>query len=273
MQGEDRLTMVQLQKLRHILKGYGSVAVAFSGGVDSTFLLYMAHEVLGEKAAAVTALSCSFPERERREAAEFCKQRGIRQFVFTSGEMNVEAYRKNPHNRCYYCKTQLFTDVRRIAAENGFAEVAEGSNLDDMGDYRPGLMAVRELGIRSPLREAGMTKADIRAYSREFGLPTWDKPSYACLASRLPYGEVITEEKLGMIERAEQMLFDLGFRQMRVRMQDKTARIEVPQEQFLKLIGLREQIVPAYKALGFTYISMDLQGYRTGSMNEILQNK
>jgi len=269
-------TKEQLQKyddLKTLLKTYGSVAVAFSSGVDSTFLLYAAKEALGDKAIAVTAHSCSFPERELKETKAFCENHNIRQFVFDSEELDIEGFSQNPKNRCYLCKRELFQKIINIAADNGITVIAEGSNLDDNGDYRPGLRAVAELGIKSPLREIGFTKADIRALSRHLGLPTWNKQSFACLASRFVYGETITEEKLGMVDRAEQLLLDLGFHQMRVRIHGTMARIEVMPEEFPKLIeeDIRTRITTTLKSIGFTYITMDLIGYRTGSMNEVLK--
>ncbi|MBO4780787.1 MAG: ATP-dependent sacrificial sulfur transferase LarE [Lachnospiraceae bacterium] len=269
-------TKEQLQKyddLKTLIKTYGSVAVAFSSGVDSTFLLYAAKEALGDKAIAVTAHSCSFPERELKETKAFCENHNIRQFVFDSEELDIEGFSQNPKNRCYLCKRELFQKIINIAADNGITVIAEGSNLDDNGDYRPGLRAVAELGIKSPLREIGFTKADIRALSRHLGLPTWNKQSFACLASRFVYGETITEEKLGMVDRAEQLLLDLGFHQMRVRIHGTMARIEVMPEEFPKLIeeDIRTRITTTLKSIGFTYITMDLIGYRTGSMNEVLK--
>lgn len=260
------------QKLCDILRSYGSVAVAFSSGVDSTFLLWTAHEVLGESAAAVTAVSCSFPVREQKEAEQFCKEQGIRQFICESEELAIEGFRKNPPNRCYLCKKELFTKILALAKEHAIAYVAEGSNVDDEGDYRPGMMAVKELGIKSPLREAGLTKAEIRQLSKEFGLPTWEKPSFACLSSRFVYGETIDEEKLRMVDRAEQLLLDLGFHQIRVRVHGSMARIEVLPEEITRLASdeIREQVYQYCRQLGFTYVTLDMGGYRMGSMNETL---
>jgi len=268
-------TKTQLRKyneLKSMMNGFGSVAVAFSGGVDSTFLLYAAKEALGDQVIAVTAQSCSFPKRELNEAKAFCGERQIRHFICESEELDIEGFSHNPKNRCYLCKHELFEKIQKIAEQEKITVIVEGSNLDDNGDYRPGLQAVAELGIKSPLRQIGFTKNDIRTLSRYLELPTWDKQSFACLSSRFVYGETISKEKLGMVDRAEQLLLDLGFHQVRVRIHDTMARIEVLPEEFVKLIAedTRAKIITSFREYGFTYISMDLIGYRTGSMNEVI---
>lgn len=265
-------TQQKLEFLKQCLADLGSAAVAFSSGVDSTFLLKIAHEVLGGKVMAVTASSASFPGRELEEAKEFCRKEGIRQVIFESRELELEGFSENPPNRCYICKKQLLLQMQSIAKENQMSCVVEGSNADDEGDYRPGMQAVAELGVKSPLREAGLTKEEIRLLSKKMGLAVWEKPSFACLASRFPYGERITAEKLAMVGKAEEFLLQLGFPQFRVRIHGRMARIEVLPEDFPKLMqeDIRNQVTKQFREYGFTYVSMDLTGYRTGSMNETL---
>ena len=260
------------EKLEKLLESYKRVAVAFSSGVDSTYLLKMAQKVLGENVIAVTASSCSFPKRELEEAKTFCRENGIRHIVVESEELDIDGFRQNPKNRCYLCKHELFEKILSIAKENGIETVVEASNTDDDGDYRPGLVAVKELGIESPLRHVGLSKKEIREYSKELGLPTWNKQSFACLSSRFVYGETISEEKLAMVDQAEQLLLDMGFHQLRVRIHDKLARIEVQPSEFEKIMQEenRTKIFHKLKQYGFTYVTLDLQGYRTGSMNETL---
>jgi uncharacterized protein len=260
----------KLYELKNYLASLGSVAIAFSSGVDSTFLLKVAHDVLNDRCIAVTARSCSFPRRELNEAACFCRHENIRHLIIDSEELDIEGFSHNPKNRCYLCKRELFEKITVIAKKEGLAAIAEGSNTDDNGDYRPGLQAVAELDIKSPLRYCNLSKDDIRALSRDLGLPTWDKQSFACLSSRFVYGETISEEKLSMVDQAEQLMLDLGFHQLRVRIHDKMARLEILPEEFEKLLAYRQEINSAFKNYGFTYVTMDLQGYRTGSMNETL---
>ena len=263
----------KLDALRSALRDFGSAAVAFSAGVDSTFLLRVAHEVLGDRVMAVTARSRSFPAREIDEAAAFCRAEGVRHVILDSEELDVPGFAENPPDRCYHCKKALFGKMLEFARENGLAAVLEGSNLDDDGDYRPGRRAIRELGVRSPLHEAGLTKAEIRALSREMGLQTADKPSFACLASRFPYGERITAEGLDRVGRAEDWLRGTfpNIGQLRVRCHGgSVARIEVAPADISRLAARAADIAAALRAISFTYVSLDLQGYRTGSLNEAL---
>lgn len=265
----------KLDRLETIIRELGSLAVGFSGGVDSSFLLAVAHEVLGDRVIAVTGADASVPERELKEAAEFCTMRGIRHIICPVDPLKEEGYRHNSPDRCYFCKHGIFSEVKRIAEENGIAYAAEGSNTDDLGDYRPGLRAVEELSVKSPLREAGLSKADIRRISKAMGLPTWSKPAYACLASRFVYGEEITEEKLHRIDRAEQYLIEHGFFEERVRLHGNLARIEVPPRDIARIASeeVRQDLVRAFREMGFLYVTLDLAGYRRGSMNATLAER
>lgn len=262
----------KLEKLEAYIAQLGSLAVGFSGGVDSTLLLTVAHNVLKDRAAGITVNTASMPLHEMKEADEYCKMKGIRQIICRFDPMTIEAFRHNDPKRCYHCKLGIFSRIQEIAKENGIAYVAEGSNMDDLGDYRPGLQAVDELHVTSPLRKAGLYKQEIRNISKAMDLPTWNKPAYACLASRFVYGEEITEEKLRMIDRAEQFLIDHGFVEERVRLHGNLARIEVPEKDIPRLASeaLRKELFDAFKRIGFMFVTLDMRGYRMGSMNETI---
>ncbi len=264
----------KLSALRKFFRLYGSAAIAFSGGVDSTFLLKVAHDELGEKVLAVSAVSILSPKRETEAAAAFCQKEGIRLVTIQIDPLKIPGFKNNPENRCYICKKEIFNKIRSLSFENGISAVCDGSNADDTGDYRPGMQAIRELGIKSPLLECGLTKKNIRELSKIMGLPTWNKPSAACLASRFVYGETITEKKLKMVEIAEDFLQELGFRQKRVRIHgENLARIEVMPEDFEKILAVKDEINSFFKELGFVYTTLDLTGFRSGSMNEVINER
>ncbi|MGR3309226.1 MAG: ATP-dependent sacrificial sulfur transferase LarE [Candidatus Brocadiales bacterium] len=270
---EDKAIIKKLEPLKDIIKSLESVVVAFSGGVDSSLITKVCYDALGDKAMAVTANSETYPGFELEEAKKLAKEIGIRHLVIETSELDIEGFADNPPNRCYFCKSELFEKLKEIANQNGFKHVADGANLDDTGDFRPGLEAAKELGIRSPLKEAGLTKDDVRQLSRLLGLPTWDKPSYACMSSRFPYGEKITKDKLTMVSRAEDLLRTMGFKQFRVRHHNTIARIEVLPENIRTMTDplVRAEIVKEFKEIGFTYVTIDLEGFRSGSMNEPLK--
>jgi len=260
----------KINKLKKILKDMGSLIIAFSGGVDSSFLLKVAENVLGKNVIAVTAKSLTYPRRELKDAKRIAKSLNCRQIIIDSNELKIKEFRNNSKNRCYFCKKELFLKLISIKNKYKFNFVVDGTNYDDLNTFRPGLKALKELGIRSPLAEAGLTKEEIRKYSRMLNLSTWNKPAFPCLLSRFPYGEEISEFKLKKIEKAESFLHSLGFRQVRVRYHYPIARIEIEKEEIPKILqsNIREKMIKQLKKIGFEYITLDLEGYRSGSMDK-----
>lgn len=259
------------EKLGDILRSMDKVVVAFSGGVDSAFLLKAALEFLGkDRVLAITADSETYPEREKHEAIALASEIGAPHEVIHTSELNIPGYAENPTNRCYFCKNSLFDHLIPIAEARGYKHLVFGAIADDLGEHRPGLQAAHERGVRAPLLEAGIKKSEIRHLSRKFGLKTWDKPSFACLSSRIPYGELITAQKLSMIDQAEDFLIQLGFRQVRVRQHDTLARIEVPASELAEVLAVAETVQAKLKEIGYAYVTLDLKGYRSGSLNEVL---
>lgn len=268
MQGDS---INKLEQLKSNLKKMESVAIAYSGGVDSTFLVNVAQDVLGEKAIAVTATSSTYPKRELEQAKQLAKNIGIKHVIINSEETEINNFSKNPTNRCYFCKKELFSKIKQIANEENINYVLDGSNVDDTNDYRPGIKALEEFGVVSPLKEAGLTKKEIKELSRKMNLDTWDKSPFACLASRFPYGVEITKSKLEQVEKAESFLHALDIKQFRVRYHNEIARIEVSKNDFQHILKNSDEVVKKFKELGFKYITLDIEGYRIGSLNEVLK--
>jgi uncharacterized protein len=268
-----RVTRAKEERLRRILRRLGNVMVAFSGGVDSTYLLKVAAEELGKNVLAVIARSETYPEREVRAAVALARTFGVRRLVIKTEEIDNPAFAENSPLRCYHCKSELFSRLKDLAEQKSIPHLLDGSNSDDRDDYRPGALAGKELGVRSPLKEVGLTKSEIRLLSKEMGLPTWDKPSLACLASRFPYYTEIERRTLLQVARAEEVLRSLGLSQVRVRHHGDIARLEIDPEEFPRVMksGARRKLISGLKKAGYAYVTLDLEGYRTGSLNETLR--
>lgn len=260
----------KLNKLKEVLQRCGGAVIAFSGGVDSTFLAWIAHCVLPERVLAITATSETYPEHEIKTARNLAQQLGFSHMIIHTEELSDERFISNPPNRCYHCKKALFARLWQIAEKHGFSYVLDGTNFDDRLDHRPGMDAAKELGIKSPLLEAELTKEDIRILSKEMGLPNWDKPAQPCLASRFPYGEEINREKLLMVKEAEEFLSGLGLEPLRVRHHGNLARIETDPKFFHFIMGAADEVSKRLKQIGYSYVTLDLQGFRTGSLNEVI---